>query len=959
MIDRNPGHAPLEEQYSAIWSQHGDAPEPSTADFLADRPDASASERLDVLLTDQLLRWQSGRPRPIADYLAEHPSLADDPEATLKLVQGEFLARLDRGETPEPGSYIGMFPDLAEEIRLQCEVDRWLTMAAPPEPLMSMSTTADYGIGHDATDNGSLPASVSQRPADLDAPLVEADFELVRPLGSGGMGEVYEAVQKSLRKRVALKMIRREALDSPSRVRRFFAEARALARLRHPHIVGVHGIGRMADGRYFLVMDLVEDGTTLAALIQQGTVSLDRAAGLVATVAEAIDHAHSRGVVHRDLKPSNVLLDADGQPHVTDFGLAKVFDAVDPDHPPTTADQILGTPHYMTPEQADRTRGPITPRTDVYALGGLLYTLLTGRPPIQGDSLTAILTQVVSPEPVPTPRELRGDVPPGLELICGTCLEKDTQKRYLSAGTVAAVLRAWLANPEVEDSTGVAADSRARTTGSSNDQVTGRSASGWASDRSLKDGGRTPNPGRWAPKAARSAGSRRRIWAAGAVASVLTLLFMALTLVHTQDDHRSRKEARIAVPVSSKPGSELDERAVEVDLLGQSVSIRGNGAETVGGIEGAVDRIAVEIIRHLEQGPTLVVWAFDASGSLLAERQRLAKHIETVYTHIKQLDENSLAADSGLMTMVVAFGLDRKPMLKKPTGELSEIVAAIHDVPLDKTGVENTFTTVGEIAAKWGRYKGAQNRWYDAMIIIVTDEKGDDEARLEDAIAVCRRTEVPAYVLGSYAIFGRPKNYVTYVNPETKQIHYGLEVDQGPESILPEQIHLPFWYGEPQYQILESGFGPYALSRLAAETGGIYFVTRFDTRSVGFDPAQMREYRPDWIPRERYLKQIERSPLRQAVLNAAQITQQRLPGMPSLFFPPADVPEFKDAMANNQAIAERTAYTVDEALTPINAVAKLRDREPSRRWQAHYDLIRGRLLAMKVRCYEYNWACTA
>ena len=104
------------------------------------------------------------------------------------------------------------------------------------------------------------------------------------------------------------------------------------------------------------------------------------------------------------------------------------------------------------------------------------------------------------------------------------------------------------------------------------------------------------------------------------------------------------------------------------------------------------------------------------------------------------------------------------------------------------------------------------------------------------------------------------------------------------------------------------------LSRLAAETGGIYFVTRFDTRRMGFDPARMREYKPDWIPRQEYEKQIERSPLRQAVLNAAQITQQRLPGMPGLYFPPADAPEFKDAMANNQAIAERTAYTVDEAL---------------------------------------------
>ena len=127
-------------------------------------------------------------------------------------------------------------------------------------------------------------------------------------------------------------------------------------------------------------------------------------------------------------------------------------------------------------------------------------------------------------------------------------------------------------------------------------------------------------------------------------------------------------------------------------MLGQTVSIRGNGAELVGGVEGAVDRIAIEILRHLEQGRTLVVWAFDASGSLLAERQRLSKHIETVYTHINQLDENRLSDDSGLLTMVLSFGQDRHALLPKPTAERSEIIEAIQNVALDTSGVETTFT---------------------------------------------------------------------------------------------------------------------------------------------------------------------------------------------------------------------------------------------------------------------------
>jgi serine/threonine protein kinase len=601
MIRRDRGGETLDEQYSTIWSEHDDGPEPSAVDFLADHPDASPSERLDVLLIDQVLRWGCGRPEPVADYLAEHPSLADDPEAILKLVQGEFLARLARGEAPEADSYIRMFPGLAEEIRLQCEVDRWLTLPSPAD-LPSMPTTVDYQDDN-ATDDGTGPASASPLPADLDAPLLGADFELVRPLGSGGMGEVFEAVQKSLRKRVALKLIRPEALDSPSRVRRFFTEARALARLRHPHIVGVHGIGRMADGRYFLVMDLVEGGTTLAALLRQEPVSFDRAAGLVATVAEAIEHAHSRGVIHRDLKPSNVLLDAEGRPHVTDFGLAKVFDSVDPDSPQTTADRILGTPHYMAPEQADRARGPITPRTDVYALGGLLYALLTGQPPIQGDSLTAILTRVVSPEPVPTPRERRGDVPAALEQICGTCLEKDAEKRYPSAGAVAEALRVWLANPEADDSAAVAAGSQGPTARSSDDLDSGRTRSGWATDRSLKDGRRAPNPGRWAPKSARPAGSRRTTWAAGAVASTLAVSITLVTWLYSWFSPKQAQKGQVEayfVAADDIPPEEVPFQAADVRSL--------RGSSGSGAIQATNPaELAPEVLKKVKSGGSPLV----------------------------------------------------------------------------------------------------------------------------------------------------------------------------------------------------------------------------------------------------------------------------------------------------------------------------------------------------------------
>jgi len=404
----------------------------------------------------------------------------------------------------------------------------------------------------------------------------------------------------------------------------------------------------------------------------------------------------------------------------------------------------------------------------------------------------------------------------------------------------------------------------------------------------------------------------------------------------------------------SRPGDLVMPSAA---TLSQSVSIKGSGAEHVGGVEGAVDRVAMELLNRLERGKTLVVWAFDASGSLQVEREKLSGHIEQVYAHIAQLDRDQVAAGDALMTMVIAFGQGRKAMLPGPTNDRAAIIGAIREVPLDATGVESTFQTVTNIVRTWGKFKDDKGQAYQTVVIVVTDEVGDDEPQLESAIATASAAKVPIYVLGSPALFGKIEGRMNYTDPRTKKTHYNLPVRQGPESVSLETIHLPFWYGGDQFDNLDAGFGPYALSRLAGATGGIYFITRMGPSRLTFDPNAMREYRPDWVSSDHYARALQKDPIRGAVINAALITQQQLPGQPGLTFPPADAPEFAEQMVRNQETVARIAYTVDEALAPITAVAKLRDRETSRRWQAHYDLIRGRLLTMKIRCYEYNTAC--
>jgi tetratricopeptide (TPR) repeat protein/tRNA A-37 threonylcarbamoyl transferase component Bud32 len=345
-------------------------------------------------LTALLLAWQEqqflGHDVPAAELCHDCPELAAELSQRIHMLR-QVNSLMGIGETVS-----GLHSPEAQFTR---DTRAWQTVQAK-------DSTAETRPA------GSLPGSVP-------------GYEILGELGRGGMGVVYKARQQNLKRIVALKMILAGSHASPEARVRFLHEAETIARLKHPNVVQVFDFGTH-EGKPYFSLEYLEGGS-LARKLRGEPQAPMQAARLLETLARAVQAAHAQGIVHRDLKPANVLLSADGAPKITDFGLAKQGDSG-----MTATGAVLGTPSYMAPEQAEGKTRDVGPAADVYALGAILYELLTGRPPFKGGTPVDTLQQVVADEPVP-PSRLQPKVPRDLETIGLKCLQKDPAKRYASA----------------------------------------------------------------------------------------------------------------------------------------------------------------------------------------------------------------------------------------------------------------------------------------------------------------------------------------------------------------------------------------------------------------------------------------------------------------------------------------------------------------------------------------------
>lgn len=458
-------------------------------------------------------------------------------------------------------------------------------------------------------------------------------------------------------------------------------------------------------------------------------------------------------------------------------------------------------------------------------------------------------------------------------------------------------------------------------------------------------------------------------------------------------------EAELAMTIidieTDAPEDDLDLDFSEDGLLATGIDGMENGAEAfaeiatkgeagtaVAAASGAVDRVSEEIMQSLENNKTLVVWLFDQSGSLLEQRSQIMKRLDKVYQDLEVSgllgdQDQSVIQKQRLLTDVIAFGNNVTPMLKQPTPRYDLASEAIGEIELDSTGVERVMEAVTLAANKYKWMhkidSDTKKRKRNIRFIVVSDEAGDDGDKTDMAVKICRANQIPVYVIGVPAPFGRQQTDVKWVDPDPSfdQSPQVAKVSQGPESLMAERLQLDLTGEVGDLEMIDSGFGPFNLTRLCYETGGIYFAVhpnRSSKRGVRwaevsnysaflrhfFDSKVMKAYRPDYVSRNAYESALKTSAMRSALVRAAAFTSAGTLVTPRLQFPNFDEAQFVRSVTRAQRDAAIIEPKLNQLFEILKAGESSRTSESSLRWQAGYDLAIGQALSAKIRAETYN-----